>query len=112
MVFHHSDLYPDNFIIADNGEITVIDFSDTSVLPSSFAKYSLTENRLGFAIKGRVYIPVTEGVDNTFPLLAAFGPMVMGSYSFAMMGKRTPGGDMETQNKIRESLEERGYATY
>lgn len=47
-----------------------------------------------------VYVPVTEGVDNTKALLQVSGPIVMGSYSFSKLGKRLPGGDQETQNRI------------
>lgn len=41
MIFCQSDWLPDNFIIDSDGRITAIDFSDASILPSSFAKYML-----------------------------------------------------------------------
>lgn len=103
MVFCQSDLFPGNFMIED-GRVTVIDLSDVSILPSSFAKFSLYDNRLGFDLTELVYIPVTEGVDNTFALLAASGPMVMGPGFFARLGRGLPGGDVESQNRLAEMI--------
>ncbi|EZF78139.1 hypothetical protein H105_00760 [Trichophyton soudanense CBS 452.61] len=41
MVFCYGDIHPGNFIINDDGHITIIDFSETSILPSSFARYAI-----------------------------------------------------------------------
>lgn len=53
----------------------------------------------------RVYIPATEGVDNTQALLAAAGPMVMGPSSFCSMGWRVTPGDSDTQQRVTDLLE-------
>lgn len=92
-------------MIDTNHRLTAIDFSDASILPSSFAKHALADHRLGFDIRQWVYIPVTGGVDNTTALWAVSGPMVMGSYSFARLGRGLPGGDKETQDRINRSLQ-------
>lgn len=104
MIFCQSDWFPNNFIIDSDGCVTAIDFSDASILPSSFAKYMLWEHRLGFDMHERVYIPATEGVDNTEALLATAGPMVMGPSSFSSMGRRFMGGDSDTQQRITDMI--------
>lgn len=105
MVFCQSDLFPNNFMIDAHHRVTAIDFSDVSILPSSFAKYALADHRLGFDISQWVYLPVTGGVDNTMALWAVSGSIVMGSYSFAGLGRRLPGGDKETQDRINRTLQ-------
>jgi hypothetical protein len=108
MVFCQSDLFPDNFIIDTHSRITAIDFSDASIVPVSFAKYALVEHRLGFDISQWVYVPATDGVDNTGALQDLSGRIVMGSYSFAKLGRRLPGGDEETQDRIDRTLQRSG----
>ena len=104
MVFCQSDLYPDNFMIDDAGHAVVIDFSEASILPSSFARASSRENRLGFDINEQVWIPTTEGVENSQALLAISGVMAMASDFLARLGRRLPGGDEETQDMIADSI--------
>jgi Choline/ethanolamine kinase len=105
MVFCHSDLYSENFLIGPNN-VTVIDFSEVSIVPSSFARYVLWVRRLGeFDIRERICIPTTEGVDNTPALLAASGPMVTAPGTFSEMGRRAPGGDPDTQLRITHLVE-------
>ena len=106
MVFCQSDLFPDNFMIDEHHRVTAIDFADASILPSSFAKFALAADyRLGFDISDWVYIPVTEGVDNTAALGSVAAPMIMGSLSFWKLGSRLPGGDEETQNRVNLTLQ-------
>ncbi|KFY01215.1 hypothetical protein O988_02866 [Pseudogymnoascus sp. VKM F-3808] len=105
MVFCQSDLFPDNFIIDADNRVAAIDFSDASIVPSSFAKYALVDHRLGFDIGQWVYVPVTKGIDNTQALLQVSGPIIMGSSSFSKLGKRLPGGDQETQDRFTLALQ-------
>lgn len=100
MVFCYSDLWPDNFMIDDTGRAAVIDFADVSILPSSFSKCSLRDNRLGFDISERVKVPNTEGVDNSEALAAVSGRMAIASFFLYRLGQRLPGGDKETQERI------------
>lgn len=104
MVFCQSDLFPKNFIIDTHGGVVVIDFADVSILPSSFARYSLQDNRLGFDIRARVWVPSTEGVDNTQALSAVAGRMAIASAFLALLGRRLPGGDKETQDRIVNTI--------
>lgn len=108
MVFCQSDLFHGNFMIDAHERVTAIDFSDASILPSSFSKHALADHRLGFDISKWVHLPVTEGVDNTAALWAVSGPMVMGSYSFTRLGRELPGGDTETQDRINRTLQHLG----
>jgi hypothetical protein len=105
MVLCYSDLFPGNFIIDDEDNITIIDFSDTSIVPSSFVKYALWDHRLGFDISQWVYIPTSEGVDNFESLLSVQGRMVIGPSSYAKLGRRLRGGDKESQESIKEKLQ-------
>ena len=82
-------------MIDNNGFVVVIDFSNVSILPSSFARYSLHDDMLGFDIRGRVYVPTTKGVDNTQALLAVGGRMAIGSAFLARLGRRLPGGEQK-----------------
>ena len=91
-------------IDVDN-RVTAIDFSDASIVPSSFVKYALFDHRLGFDIDQWVYVPVTKGIDNIQALLQVSGPIIMGSSSFSKLGKRLPGGDQETQARITLALQ-------
>jgi serine/threonine protein kinase len=100
MVFCQSDLFPKNFMIDTHGGMVLIDFDIVSILPSSFARYSLSDNRLGFDIRERVWVPSTEGVDNTQALSAVEGRMAQGSAFLAILGERLPGGEEETQDRI------------
>ncbi|PGH23786.1 hypothetical protein AJ80_02216 [Polytolypa hystricis UAMH7299] len=52
MVFCYSDLWLGNFIIDQHDCVTVVDFADASILPSSFSKFMLspTQNELEYDI--------------------------------------------------------------
>jgi hypothetical protein len=91
-------------IDADN-RVTAIDFAESSIVPSSLAKFSARFHNLGVHISQWVDVPATEGIDNTEALLAAYGPMAMGSGSFSRVGRRIAGGDDETQNRINQALQ-------
>ncbi|KIH86935.1 hypothetical protein SPBR_08547 [Sporothrix brasiliensis 5110] len=104
MIFLQDDWFPANFMRDADGHPVAIDFSETSILPSSFAKFLLWDNRFGITIRGRVDIPVTEGVDNTMALLHISGLINMGAGSFARFGYRVAGGDRETQVRMNESI--------
>ncbi|KAF3480163.1 uncharacterized protein GIQ15_05510 [Arthroderma uncinatum] len=95
MVFCHSDAWPGNFIINKQGHVTVVDFSEVSILPSSFAKYAITPSVKDheYSLLPWIDVPSTDGVDNTRALFAATNPMIMGAGSFAKAGKRIPGYD-------------------
>ncbi|KAI0437484.1 kinase-like domain-containing protein [Xylaria telfairii] len=110
MVFCQSDYWPDNFMIDDAGSPVVIDFSDVSILPSSFASCAAKWNgigfqNLGFDIFERVWFPTTDGVDNTQALLVARGRMPLRWAVFVQLGKMLPGGDTETQLRLESSAE-------
>ncbi|ERT02864.1 hypothetical protein HMPREF1624_01167 [Sporothrix schenckii ATCC 58251] len=104
MIFLQEDWFPANFMRDADGRPVAIDFSETSILPSSFAKFLLWDNRFGITIRGRVDIPVTEGVDNTMALLHISGLINMGARSFSEFGYRVAGGDRETQVRMNESI--------
>lgn len=106
MVFCQSDIFHGNYIIDADNRVTAIDFADSSIVPSSLAKFSARFHNLGVSISQWVNVPATEGIDNTEALLTVYGPMVMGSHSFDKVGRRLPGGDDETQNRINQSLPE------
>lgn len=92
MVFCYSDIWLENFILDQDAKtVTVIDFSETAFLPSSFAKYVLSPGltKIKRDISGLVTVPSTEGVDNTEALHAAHGPMVMGWSGFVLSGVRS-----------------------
>ncbi|KAI0184778.1 hypothetical protein EV127DRAFT_504323 [Xylaria flabelliformis] len=110
MVFCQSDYWPDNFMIDDTGCVVVIDFSDVSILPSSFASCAAQRTGLGFENLGydifeRVWFPKTDGVDNTQALLAACGRMPIGCSMLAKVGRMLPGGDIHTQWRIESSVD-------
>ncbi|KFY28565.1 hypothetical protein V493_02867 [Pseudogymnoascus sp. VKM F-4281 (FW-2241)] len=111
MVFCQSDIFHGNFMIDADNRVTAIDFADSSVVPSSLAKFSARFHNLGVDISQWVNVPSTEGIDNTQALLVAYGPMTIASGSFVRVGGRMPGGDEETQNRINQALqhEVRGY---
>jgi hypothetical protein len=108
MVFCQSDQYHENFIIDANNRITLVDFADSSIVPSSLAKYAAVGvgYRPNFDFCQWVEVPATEGIDNTQAIMAVSGPMVMGSHSFYKLGKRLPGGDDETQSRIKLASEQ------
>ena len=85
IVLCYSDLFPGNFIIDDEDNITIIDFSDTSIVPSSFVKYALWDHRVGFDIGEWVYVSATDGVDNFETLQSVQGRMVIGPASYAKL---------------------------
>lgn len=105
MVFCQSDIYHGNYMIDADNRVTAIDFADSSIVPSSLAKFSARFYNLGVDINQWVNVPATEGIDNTEALLAAYGPMTMGSSSFSRVGRRIAGGDDETQNRINQALQ-------
>lgn len=86
-------------IDADN-RVTAIDFSDTSILPSSFARFALLASKLDVDISQWVHVPVTEGVDNLGALGDIMAPIIQGSYSFWKVGSNLPGGDDEPQKGL------------
>lgn len=96
MVFCYSDVWLGNFIIDDDGRIAVIDFSEASILPSSFSKYAVAwrQPQIKCDISHLVVTPTTDGVDNTSALLAATAPMVMSSSSFVTSGRRLLGQEL------------------
>ncbi|GBF65388.1 hypothetical protein TMEN_8105 [Trichophyton mentagrophytes] len=93
LVFSHPDIWPGNIIIGDDGCTTIIDFAGSSILPSSFVKYSITTTKKyrEYDLMSWVDIPCPDGIDNVKALFAISGPMVMGSGSFARAGWRVPG---------------------
>lgn len=89
MVFCYSDIWLGNFILDQDAKtVTVIDFSETAFLPSSFAKYVLAPGltKIKRDISGLITVPSTEGVDNTAALHAVHEPMVMGWSGFVSAG--------------------------
>ncbi|OAA58518.1 Protein kinase-like domain protein [Niveomyces insectorum RCEF 264] len=104
MVFCQSDWYHGNFMIDDAGRIVAIDFSETSIVPASFARYKLYDHRLAFDLPlEQVYIPMEGGIDNVNAVNSVCGIMAMASYFFARVGKRTPGGTDEEQQRLKET---------
>ncbi|TWU78814.1 hypothetical protein ED733_007311 [Metarhizium rileyi] len=93
MVFCYSDVWLGNFIIDEEGSITVVDCEDASILPSSFTRFILagTRNKIERDIRDMVAVPSTEGIDNTSALCAVARPMVMGWGSFAKAGRKLLG---------------------
>ncbi|KFY03592.1 hypothetical protein V490_00120 [Pseudogymnoascus sp. VKM F-3557] len=100
MVFCQSDIFADNFMIDADNRVTAIDFSDTSILPSSFARFALLASKLDVDISQWVHVPVTEGVDNLGALGDIMAPIIQGSYSFWKVGSNLPGGDDEPQKGL------------
>ncbi|OBT47015.1 hypothetical protein VE00_02483 [Pseudogymnoascus sp. WSF 3629] len=105
LVFCQADIYHGNYMIDADNRVTAIDFAESSIVPSSLAKFSARFHNLGVHISQWVDVPATEGIDNTEALLAAYGPMTMGSGSFSRVGRRIAGGDDETQNRINQALQ-------
>lgn len=93
MVFCYSDIWLGNFIIDDDGNITVINFEDTSILPSSFPHFVLagTRNKIGRDTRDLVVVPKTEGIDNTNGLIALAQPMLQGGGSLNKAGRKLLG---------------------
>ena len=80
LIFCQSDLFPDNFIVdAGSGNTAAIDFAAASIVPSSFAKFSVMENRLGFDIQHDAYVPMAPDVDNVVALSVLSGMLILGS---------------------------------
>ncbi|OBT84845.1 hypothetical protein VE02_05919 [Pseudogymnoascus sp. 03VT05] len=106
MVFCQSDNYHENFMIDADDRVTAIDFADLSIAPPSLAKYASVGvgYRLHFDFRQWVEVPATEGIDNTVAMMAVSGAIVMGSNSFYKLGRRLPGGDDETQDRINQAL--------
>lgn len=91
MVFCYSDIFPGNFILdLDQRRVAVIDFSVTSILPSSFAMYALQHaaDFHGLDCTDLVKVPGINGVENSSAVESAYGPIVQGSGSFAKIGRR------------------------
>ena len=103
MVFCYSDVTHDNFMMDSTGTPVVIDFALTSILPSSFAKMALKRNFSGLYILDDVWIPATEGVDNSDTLVLIAEMMVMRKYSFYKAG--------EAAAEIEEELNRNALAT-
>lgn len=100
MVFCYSDVWLGNFIIDEDGRVIVVDFADSSILPSSFSKFVLLDwEKIKRDISALVKVPTTDGVDITLALCAAAGPIVMGPSSFVTTGRRIPGGEMEVKRE-------------
>lgn len=83
-------------MIDDDGRIAVIDFSEATILPSSFSRYAVAwrQPQIKRDISHLVVTPTTDGVDNTSALLAATAPMVMSSSSFVTSGRRLLGQEL------------------
>lgn len=107
MVFCQSDHYRENFIIDADTRVIAIDFADSSIVPSSLAKYAAVGvgYRLHFDFCQWVEVPATKGIDNTMVVIAVSGPIVMGSSSFYKLGRRLLSGDEETQSRINVALQ-------
>lgn len=92
MVFCQSDMFHGNFMIDDDGNVVMIDFALSSIVPSSFAKYAALgiDIRHDYPILEWVDVPSTDGIDNVAALGACRAPFVQGSHSFAMIGRRIP----------------------
>lgn len=95
LVFCQSDPHPNNFIVADSGSITAIDFSEASIVPSSFARYFQLDEQLA----QKVVIPQDE-MHNVYTLMDLGGMITIGSVSFVQLGKIQPGGDKEAQARM------------
>ena len=106
MIFCYSDVWLDNFIIDDEDRVTVVDFEDASILPSSFSKFILagTRDKIDRDIRDMVVIPKTEGVDNTSALIAIARPMMMGSGSFAKAGRKLLGYYTVDENDVVDKV--------
>ncbi|KAK2597390.1 hypothetical protein QQS21_006014 [Conoideocrella luteorostrata] len=93
MVFCYSDIWLENFIIDDDGTITIVDFEDASILPASFSRYTLagTKGKIRRDIRDIAVVPKIKGIDNTFALMAAAHPMMNGWGSFARAGRKLLG---------------------
>ncbi|EZF24661.1 hypothetical protein H112_02767 [Trichophyton rubrum D6] len=93
LVFSHPDIWPGNIIIGDDGRTTIIDFAGSSILPSSFVKYSLSSSKKDreYNLMTWVDLPCPDGIDNVKALWAISDPMIMGTASFARAGWRVPG---------------------
>ncbi|KAK2609345.1 hypothetical protein QQS21_002126 [Conoideocrella luteorostrata] len=93
MVFCYSDVWLGNFLIDNEGSITMVDFEDASILPSSFSRFILvgTRDKINRDIRDMVVVPTTKGIDNTSALFAVARPMVMGWGSFAKAGQKLLG---------------------
>ncbi|KAH7033064.1 uncharacterized protein B0I36DRAFT_240911 [Microdochium trichocladiopsis] len=92
LIFCYSDIHLDNFIIDDRDQISVVDFADTSYLPSSFQKFDLlgTREKLGFDLTAIVKTPATQGIDNTAVLFETYPSLVVSFSSFVKAGKMMP----------------------
>ena len=97
MVFCYSDMRPHNFMVDDEGNISVVDFAHSSFVPSSFSKMVLVrwEHKIGRDLRSMVVIPATDGIDNTLALCAAAEAMVMGWASFVNLGCKLFGDSRE-----------------
>lgn len=112
MVFCYSDVWLQNFFLSNEGRtITVVDFSESSFLPSSFVKYVLSPglSKIDRDISNLVVVPITEGVDNTAALHAVHGPMVIGWTSFVNVGRRLFGEQVsQDERNYTELVDEQG----
>ncbi|EFQ98072.1 hypothetical protein MGYG_08917 [Nannizzia gypsea CBS 118893] len=97
MVFCYTDIHPGNFIISDDGHITIIDFSETSILPSSFARYAVISSYHNPEYKIAPWIDIPgdcdEVAENTFALFESSRKLVMSYHRFCEIGDRLFGTD-------------------
>ncbi|KAG8407743.1 hypothetical protein J3459_018377 [Metarhizium acridum] len=102
MVFCYSDIWLGNFILDDEGRITVVDFEDASILPSSFSKLVLagTWEKIDRDIRHMVVVPQAKDIDNTRALVAISYPIqVCGG--FANAGRKILGYyEIEEADKV------------
>ena len=103
MVFCYGDLNGGNFIINYKSEIIVVDFSELSILPVSFAKYLTLVHGfdgLGPSVRPWVHFPDTGGEsDNASILVELQGPMIQRG-SFGKIAQRAPGGERVEEGQI------------
>ncbi|KAH7011373.1 hypothetical protein EDB80DRAFT_891202 [Ilyonectria destructans] len=100
IVFCYSDVWLGNFLIDEDNHVTVIDFADCSILPSSFSKFgfSASQTKIKRDISELVTVPTTDSIDNTLALCVAKAPMVMGPRSYASSSRRLLGNGTEEKD--------------
>lgn len=82
-----------NFILDDEGRVTVVNFEDASILPSSFCKFALatTPQKMDRDMRDMVTVPQAKDIDNTLALISLEYPILVGSGSFTAFGCRLLG---------------------
>lgn len=102
MVFCYSDIWLGNFILDDEGRITVVDFELASILPSSFSKFALADSRskMNRDIGPMVVVPQAKDIDNT-RALSAISCLVQVRAGFAKAGRKILGYyEMEEVDRV------------